>query len=147
MSVINNILFPADGSETSNKALTFVKNLALKFEAKVTVIHIYEFPVLIGGFEINPVYIVELEQNLQKRGETILENAKKELDLMGIESATILLQGDTGKTIVDFVNGDAYDLLVIGSHGTGAIKSFLMGSTSNYVIHHTNCPTLVIQKE
>jgi nucleotide-binding universal stress UspA family protein len=147
MSVINKILFPTDGSETSMKALTYVKNMALKFNAEVTVLHIYEFNLLIGGYEINPTVIVELEQNLQKRGEEILDEAKKELDDMGVTSTTMMIQGDPGTSIVEYVNNENFDFLVLGSHGTGGIKSILIGSTSNFVVHHTKCPTLIIQKD
>jgi nucleotide-binding universal stress UspA family protein len=147
MSVINKILFPTDGSETSKKALTYVKNLALRFNSEVVVLYVYEFNLLIGGFEVNPTYIVELEQNLQKYGDEILEEVKKELDDMGVACNTVMLQGEPGTAIVEHVNADNFDLLVIGSHGNSGVKSFLIGSTSNYVIHHTNCPTLIIQKD
>lgn len=147
MSVINKILFPTDGSETSKKALTYVKNMALRFNAEVTLLNIYEFKLLIGGYEINPTIVVELEQNLQKRGEEILDEAKKELDDMGVNSNTVMIQGEPGVSIVEYLNNDKFDLLIIGSHGTGTMKSLLIGSTSNYVIHHTKCPTLIIQKD
>jgi nucleotide-binding universal stress UspA family protein len=147
MAVINKILFPTDGSDTSKKGLTYVKNLALKFGSEVVVLYVYEFNLLIGGFEINPTSIVELEQNLQKRGEEILDEAKKELEDMGVTSSTAMLEGEPGTEIVKYLEDNDFDLLVIGSHGTGAVKSFLIGSTSNYIIHHTKCPTLIIQKD
>lgn len=42
----SHILFPTDGSENSLKALNYVKEIAEKFQAKVTVINTFGLPVM-----------------------------------------------------------------------------------------------------
>ncbi len=36
-------------------------------------------------------------------------------------------------------------MIVVGSHGHGALVDVLLGSVSNHVVHHSPCPVLVIR--
>jgi nucleotide-binding universal stress UspA family protein len=38
------------------------------------------------------------------------------------------------------------EVIVVGSRGHGSIHSLLLGSTSNGIVHHATCPTLVIRR-
>ncbi|MGK7907886.1 MAG: universal stress protein [Synechococcus sp.] len=53
--------------------------------------------------------------------------------------------GEPGKTICEIAEEWGADTIVIGRRGLGAIGELLMGSVSNYVLHHASCSVLVIQ--
>ena len=57
----------------------------------------------------------------------------------------ILTSGSTVNNIVTFAKSRKYDLVVIGSRGMGAIKEFFLGSTSNYVMHKSKKPVLIVK--
>jgi nucleotide-binding universal stress UspA family protein len=38
------------------------------------------------------------------------------------------------------------DLLVVGSHGYGAIKRALLGSVSDYCAHHVHCSVMIVKQ-
>jgi nucleotide-binding universal stress UspA family protein len=37
------------------------------------------------------------------------------------------------------------DLLVVGTHGSGALKQLILGSVSNYCAHHSTCPVVLVR--
>jgi nucleotide-binding universal stress UspA family protein len=53
--------------------------------------------------------------------------------------------GDDGKRIVEVAEKHHFDLVVIGSRGMGAAKELFLGSTSNYVLHKSKKPVLVVK--
>lgn len=53
--------------------------------------------------------------------------------------------GDPGPEICR-VAGEGFDLIVIGSHGSGVVKQVLLGSVSHHVLHHAPCPVLVVRE-
>jgi nucleotide-binding universal stress UspA family protein len=53
--------------------------------------------------------------------------------------------GDDGKRIVEVAEKQNFDLIVIGSRGMGSAKEFFLGSTSNYVLHKSKKPVLIVK--
>lgn len=55
--------------------------------------------------------------------------------------------GDAGAMIVWVAEHEGSDVIVIGSHGRGALKRLVLGSVSSHVTHHSPCPVLVVRGE
>ena len=53
--------------------------------------------------------------------------------------------GDDEKRIVEIAEKQNFDLIVIGSRGMGAAKEIFLGSTSNYVLHKSKKPVLIVK--
>ena len=53
--------------------------------------------------------------------------------------------GNTGSEIVKFAKNGKFDMIVIGARGLGGAKEVFLGSTSNYVMHKTAVPVLVVK--
>ena len=53
------------------------------------------------------------------------------------------IDGDPGPSIVDKARELGASLIVIGSRGRGTIRRTILGSVSDYIIHHTHVPVLV----
>ena len=50
-----------------------------------------------------------------------------------------------GARICSFAVEEDAAMIVVGSHGHGAMVDVLLGSVSNYMLHHSPCPVLVIR--
>ena len=54
-------------------------------------------------------------------------------------------QGDPAKIIIEIANSQNYDLIITGSRGMSAFKELLVGSVTLKVIHHVQCPVMVVR--
>lgn len=144
MTTVNHILFPNDGSENSKKALTYVKDMAEKFQAKVTVLNAYDISIMLDNYEINTAIYGQVLESLQENSLSILEDSKKELENLCSSVETVSLQEKASQAIIDIANQKNCDLIIMSSQGLGTIKGLFFGSISNYVLHHSSIPLLIL---
>ena len=73
----------------------------------------------------------------------------KKAKLMAAKKGILFLDrlsyGDDGKRIVNIAERENFDLIVIGSRGMGSAKEVFLGSTSNYVLHKSKIPVLIVK--
>lgn len=54
--------------------------------------------------------------------------------------------GPAGETICKVAQKEGVTFLVIGSRGVGKVRRTILGSVSDYVIHHAHMPVVVVPK-
>jgi nucleotide-binding universal stress UspA family protein len=78
-----------------------------------------------------------------------LEASAAELVLRGrrdhIPTSFLIWEGDPAESIVDAARSERADVIVVGSHGRGALGRALIGSVSDQVVRHAPCPVLVVR--
>ncbi|KAH0924485.1 hypothetical protein HID58_016741 [Brassica napus] len=57
-----------------------------------------------------------------------------------------VFEGDARSILCDVVDKHHASLLVVGSHGYGAIKRAVLGSVSDYCAHHAHCSVMIVKK-
>ncbi len=50
-----------------------------------------------------------------------------------------------GRAVCDSAHDKGADVILIGSHGSSHAGEFLLGSVTQYVLHHATCPVLVVR--
>ena len=55
-----------------------------------------------------------------------------------------VIEGNPAALLAEF--STAVDLLVVGTRGRGGFAGLLLGSTSQAVLHHSECPTIVVPR-
>ncbi|MGI8758677.1 MAG: universal stress protein [Acidimicrobiales bacterium] len=55
-------------------------------------------------------------------------------------------QGDPASVICEVAAEGNFDVITLGSHGTGFVRRLLLGSVSHHVLHHAPCPVLVMRE-
>lgn len=58
----------------------------------------------------------------------------------------IVREGDARDCIVDLASELTVDLVVMGAKSKSKLKRALLGSVSDYCVHHCACPVLVIRE-
>ncbi|PKL76156.1 MAG: hypothetical protein CVV27_11730 [Candidatus Melainabacteria bacterium HGW-Melainabacteria-1] len=138
------ILFPTDGTETSRKVEAHVMALARAFQSRITILHAYEFLEVLPVYEATYAYLNELETYLEGQSQEVALQCEARLKADGHEVQTLVLKGDPGHGVVSTAEEQGCDLIVMGSRQHGAVRRFLLGSVSNYVVHHSECPVLIV---
>jgi nucleotide-binding universal stress UspA family protein len=139
---IKKILVPLDGSENSLRGLDMAIALARQCNATIVglcVIHVVSRSEFRG--------VGSIQKGDFEKIEKFLESTKTRAAKEAIVFTQKILYGDIGYHIVSFAHNkqNKIDLIVIGSRGRGQAKEMFFGSTSNYVIHASKVPVLVVK--
>ena len=138
------ILVPTDASDNSRRALKIALELAGSYQAEVLLLHVSYTPQAYWGYTISYGITVTQEQ-LDQNGELALEAT-----LSGIEQGNIIIKkriesGHPVTVILDLIKKEAIDMVVMGSHGYGAITGSVLGSVSQRVLQRADCPVLIVK--
>ncbi|MFQ5440025.1 MAG: universal stress protein [Nitrosopumilaceae archaeon] len=134
------ILVPLDGSANSFRGLDVAIHLARQSQATISGLYVLGIVKPRTSEPITPLEKLFLE-NAQK----IMKKAKLKAAKKGILFLDRLSYGDSGKSIVKLADRENFDLIVIGSRGMGSAKEMFLGSTSNYVLHKSKRPVLIVK--
>lgn len=63
----------------------------------------------------------------------------------GVKVDFLIWEGEPGEAIVEAATAEQVDLIVVGSHGRGAVSRFLIGSVSDHVVRNAPAPVLVVR--
>lgn len=138
------VLVPVDGSENSNRALKHALSLSSKLKSKLTILHVSEVPPFV--YVQSQKLVDSVMASLEKEAKNILDVAQNQAKEFDVEYETVLLKGDNiASVIIDYNKKNDFDIIVVGSRGQGKLKTTLLGSVSNNVLHHSKNPVLIIK--
>lgn len=142
MDKIKKILVPIDGSRNSVRGLNMAITIATQSNAKIVCIHVIYEPThseFRGIKHAKKVINAEIKK--------IMKNARKAASENGVDFRKKIVRGDVGYNIVKFAHDkkERFDMVVIGSRGRGSLKEMFFGSTSNYVMHASRIPVLIVK--
>jgi nucleotide-binding universal stress UspA family protein len=139
---VEKILFATDFSESSQKALAYVKKLALHFGSAVTAAHVIDLtvatrsPEAMVGFTMPELRDIGEEGIRQVRAELRREHL--------VENGIVLTGGNPAATVVNYAREFKPDLIVMGTKGKGGLERFILGSTAEGVLRNAACPVLTV---
>ncbi|MGQ0606068.1 MAG: universal stress protein [Candidatus Nitrosotenuis sp.] len=80
-----------------------------------------------------------------KFAESVLKKAISICKQTNLVVNKIILHGTPGYMITKYIKNNKVDLVVIGSRGCSAVKEVFLGSVSNYVLHKSPVPVLIVK--
>jgi nucleotide-binding universal stress UspA family protein len=140
------ILLPVDGSEFSLEAVRFaIRMLLAGLHGEVVLANVQEPASL---YELIVAHNPEvIEKVSAEAGLHALLPAQALLDPAGISYELEVAQGDPAHTIIDICERFGCDLIVMGARGQSLLRSSLMGSVSNEVLHASAVPVMVVKPD
>jgi nucleotide-binding universal stress UspA family protein len=140
---VSTILIATDGSEPARKATAIGLELAAALGDDVLFVAVWH-PIYMSTFGVPPTYFGSDMIEAEKQWATqALEAAAAEAELAGVKAATELLEGLPAEQICHLADQRHVRMIVIGSHGWGAVRSMLSRSTVTGVLAHAACPVLL----
>ena len=142
-----------DGSDCAKKALEKTTALAARIDDAVVVV-VYAFEFSVGyvpmGMTDSPLLMsAEFDQHIQlvrDFGDEQVAEASKTLAAAGVASETVVIEGSPVEALLETARDRNATLIVVGSHGEGAVSAAFLGSTALKLLHHTDIPVLVIPR-
>jgi nucleotide-binding universal stress UspA family protein len=139
---VKKILVPLDNSKNSFRGLSSAIYFAKMCNAKVIALHsVYAPPK--GDFDTSGHF----NKDHSKQVNSMMEIAKKQCEKSEVEFIQKIIYGNPGYEIAKFANSskNKIDMVVIGSRGRSSAKELFFGSTSQFVLHKSKPPVLVIK--
>jgi nucleotide-binding universal stress UspA family protein len=117
---ISKVLFPYDGSQSSERAIQFFVNSTKNFSGEVVILSVCE--------EDNACLPAEVQF----------------LNDHGIKNSLIEKKGSVLKHILESSKEEDVDLILLGRKGKKAVKELLLGSTTTNLMRKTTLPVLIV---
>lgn len=142
------ILLAIDGSRCSDAAVEEVARRPWPEGSLIKVLTVLETPMppTAETWALPLTYFEEMEAALRKQGQNIVNHALEKLrSNKALSADAVLAPGSPRPVILDEAESWGADLIVLGSHGYGALKRFLLGSVSQAVVSHAKCSVEVVR--
>lgn len=144
MSALSTIVVAVDFSDTSLGALRFAGDMAREQNAHLHIVHVVPDMCLdpsmadLSGFEL---------QRWNERAVKAAQAALADLSVAGLPAERVtraIVLGTVHRDIAEYAREHNANLLVIGTHGYGPIKRFLLGSVATRVLRAAPCPVVTV---
>jgi nucleotide-binding universal stress UspA family protein len=142
-----------EGSDCAKTALESTVELARQMPGVVVVvIYAFEFSVgfvPVGMTDSTLMMSVEYENHvklLHDYGESRVAEAADVLAAAGVHAETLVAEGTPVDVLLQAAADYGATLIVVGSHGEGAVSAAFLGSTALKLLHHSDVPVLVVPR-
>ena len=151
---MSRVLLATDGSETAIEAARHAVALLGKDHEYVALSVVpppsHGYPAGGFGVGVEPLGGPSVAPAIEEEALGALEEESREalvrtVQALDVEVETRAADGDPGREICRQAAEGGFDVVVVGSHGTGLVRRVLVGSVSHYVMHHATCPVLVVR--
>ena len=145
MAEIKRIVVGVDGSDSSREALRWAYDEAAHHGASITALSCWHPPSLPMTPPYGSVppegYVSQPQQNALE----LLERFVTDLEVRepAVDVRTSVEEGSPAKVLIE--RSKEADLIVLGSRGHGGFRGMLLGSVSQHLVAHAECPVVVVR--
>ncbi|MFH1603807.1 MAG: universal stress protein [Pseudomonadota bacterium] len=144
---MSKILIAVDGSSHSTSvAKWLIRHVSVYKQPPVLHLAYVHLPVPTLGGLIKPIGHEALQRYYREEGEDALLGAKRLFDRAKLECKMHIMVGPIAETLAIEAKKLKCDLIVMGTHGMGAVSGLLLGSVATKTVHLAPCPVLLIRE-
>ncbi len=144
MFVLKRILVPIDGSANSYRALDAAVFLAKNSGSELVCFYSVNIVPFAEAQIFDPMRC-RIEE--KKYAESVMQKARAVCEQNSIKFKKVIEFGTPGDAILRFIKnkGNKIDLVIMGSRGKSGIRELFLGSVSNFVLHKSPMPVLIVK--
>ncbi len=135
------LLLATDLSEASSSATEQAFDLASRLGASLLIVSVIDPGALLlpgGRFRAR---VDQVRERREQQAQALVERGRVE----GIDVSFLVWTGDPADQIVSAAEAERVDMVLVGSHGRGAVGRLFLGSVSEHVVRNAPCPVLVVR--
>jgi len=136
------ILVPTDFSETSQQAVREAVELARTFNASLILLHVGDR----AASEVATEFPLGLDAAMQDAERERLLKILTPAEQQERHPEFVVCAGSPAHEIIRCAEEREVDVIVMGTHGRGAVGHMLMGSVAEKVVRTAPCPVLVVRQ-
>jgi nucleotide-binding universal stress UspA family protein len=137
------VLVATDFGSASALALEYGRALAQRFGAGLRVLNVVETPLPLGSEMYVPEVMTVAERAVHDAQQRL---AATMAQISGDDVIGQVLVGNAAKKIIEYAADHDVDVIVMGTHGRGALAHLLMGSVAERVVRTAPCPVLTVRE-
>jgi len=144
---VSRILVAIDGSSHSAKVAKAVVQHVSGYQAPPELHLAYvHLPVPTMGGLIKPIGHEALQRYYREEGEDALRGAKRLFDRAKLDCTLHIMVGPVAESLTSEAKKLKCELIVMGTHGMGAVSGMLLGSIATKTVHLARCPVMLIRE-
>ena len=152
--MLEKILVCLDGSTPAERILPYIARETIAQHGKMILLTVIDLPETVLPINIpgSPAVTISTpgavkrtltEENMAN---DYLKGQAKSLEAQGLDVDYVVISGSPGETIVSYAQENECTLIAIATHGHGGFRRFALGSTADYVVHHSSIPVLTVRR-
>ena len=146
MILLKKILVATDFGEASDSALSYGRDLARTYGAKLHVLHVAENLFARYRDDGSMVVLPQMQTDVENAARKRLEGLVTDEDRTMLRAEPVVLTAlGTAEAIVEYAKAHTVDIIVMGTHGRRALSHLLMGSVAERVVRMAPCPVLTVR--
>jgi nucleotide-binding universal stress UspA family protein len=137
-------LVAVDLSDATPPVIAMARHAAQASSSSLILLHVAEPNPAFVGYEAGPGVVREQVAHEYHEQHQLLHSHAEALRKDGIETTALLIQGQTAQCILKEAGRLSADLIIIGTHGRGAMFELIVGSVAHAVVRDTSIPVLLV---
>jgi len=147
MIAIKEILVGTDFGAAADNALRYGEALAREFGARLHVLHatpnVFATAMDGYGYAVIPPHV---QEDIETAARRHMRERVSEEDRQQLQARTAVVRhNNPAVAITDYARQHAIDLIVVGTHGRGAVAHVLLGNVAERIVRTAPCPVLTVR--